>query len=312
MDKGNILASLNFPSLPRFCGQLFYEAKDKELALLCLKAYNDWMVDEWCAVEPGRFIPLAIIPLWDPLLAVEELERVYEKGVRSFCFSENFEPLGLPTIHTGHWNPVLASANEMDMVLSIHIGSSSTFHRISSDSPFMANFSLGMIRPMGCLMDWIFSGLFQKFPNIKIALSEGSIGWIPWVLERAQQVYDTQRHWVKKGVTLGNVGPVQDYDMQIDTELIDIYGDYREHFYGCFIDDATGLSMIDVVGEDNIMLEVDYPHSDTTWPNSLNLARQRLDDANLTPEIQYKILRGNAERLYQFTPSDPPKVAQVQ
>ena len=312
MDKANILASLNFPSLPRFCGQLFYEAKDKELALICLKAYNDWMVDEWCAVEPGRFIPLAIIPLWDPLLAVEELERVHEKGVRSFCFSENFEPLGLPTIHTGHWNPVLASANEMGMVLSIHIGSSSTFHRISNDSPFMANFSLGMIRPMGCLMDWIFSGLFQKFPNIKIALSEGSIGWIPWVLERAKQVYDTQRHWVKKGVTLGNVGPVQDYDMQIDTELIDIYGDYREHFYGCFIDDATGLSMIDVVGEDNIMLEVDYPHSDTTWPNSLNLARQRLDDANLTPEVQYKILRGNAERLYQFTPSDPPKVAQVQ
>ena len=161
-------------------------------------------------------------------------------------------------------------------------------------------------------MDWIFSGLFQKFPNIKIALSEGSIGWIPWVLERAQQVYDTQRHWVKKGVALGNVGPVQDYDMQIDTELIDIYGDYREHFYGCFIDDATGLSMIDVVGEDNIMLEVDYPHSDTTWPNSLSLAHQRLDDANLTPEVQYKILRGNAERLYQFTPSDPPKVAQVQ
>jgi len=308
MDEGGILASLNFPSVPRFCGQLFWEGQDKDLGLECVKAYNDWMVDEWCGTAPGRYIPLAIIPLWDPQLAVEELQRLHPKGVRSFCFSENFEPLGLPTIHTGHWDPVFAAANEMEMVLSIHIGSSSTFHRISNDSPFMANFSLGMIRPMGCLMDWIFSGLFQRFPNIKIALSEGSIGWIPWVLERAQQVYNTQRHWVAKGQSLGNVGPVQNYDMQIDTEKIDIYRDYREHFYGCIIDDATGLGMLDVIGEDNVMIEADYPPSDTSWPHTIKLSRERLDAAGLSDEVQYKILRGNADKLYQFTPSDPPDV----
>lgn len=308
MTEGGVLASLNFPSVPRFCGQLFWEAKDKDLALLCVKAYNDWMVDDWCATDPGRMIPLAIIPLWDPQLAVAEMKRMHAKGVRSICFSENFEPLGLPTIHTGHWDPVLAAADEMGVVLSIHIGSSSTFHRISNDSPFMANFSLGMIRPMGCLMDWIFGGFFQRYPNIKIALSEGSIGWIPWVLERAQQVYDTQRHWVAKGVSLGNVGPVQKSDTKIDTEAIDIYRDYRDHFYGCFIDDATGLSMLDIVGEDNVMIEVDYPHSDTTWPHSLKLAHERLDAAGLTPEQQYKVMRGNAEKLYQFTPSAPPAV----
>lgn len=308
MTEGGVLASLNFPSVPRFCGQLFWEAKDKDLALLCVKAYNDWMVDDWCATDPGRMIPLAIIPLWDPQLAVAEMTRMHAKGVRSICFSENFEPLGLPTIHTGHWDPVLAAADEMGIVLSIHIGSSSTFHRISNDSPFMANFSLGMIRPMGCLMDWIFGGFFQRYPNIKIALSEGSIGWIPWVLERAQQVYDTQRHWVAKGVSLGNVGPVQESDTKIDTEAIDIYRDYRDHFYGCFIDDATGLSMLDIVGEDNVMIEVDYPHSDTTWPHSLKLAHKRLNAAGLTPEQQYKVMRGNAEKLYQFTPSAPPAV----
>jgi predicted TIM-barrel fold metal-dependent hydrolase len=310
MNDAGILASLNFPSFPRFCGQTFAEAKDKDLALLCVQAYNDWMIDEWCGTDPGRLIPLAIIPLWDPALAVTEMERVYAKGCRSICFSENFEPLGLPTIHTGHWDPVFQVANDLKMVLSIHIGSSSTFHKISKDSPFMANFSLGMIRPMGCLMDWIFSGLFERFPNIKIALSEGSIGWIPWVLERAQQVWTTQRFWVAKGQSLGNVGPVQDYDTHIDTEKIDVYRDYREHFYGCFIDDATGLGMLDVVGEDNVMIETDYPHSDTTWPYSLKLAHERLDAAGLSPEVQYKILRGNAEKLYQFEASEPPKVSQ--
>jgi predicted TIM-barrel fold metal-dependent hydrolase len=308
MNDGGILASLCFPSFPRFCGQTFSEAKDKDLALLCVKAYNDWMIDEWCATAPDRYIPLAIIPLWDPQLAAQELERVYAKGCRSFCFCENFEPLGLPTIHTGHWDPVLRTANELNMVLSIHIGTSSTFHKISKDSPFMANFSLGVVRPAGALMDWIFSGLLHKFPNLKIALSEGWIGWIPWLLERAQQVYNTQRHWVAKGQALGNVGPVQKYDTQIDTDKIDIYRDYYEHFYGCFIDDATGLSMLHVVGEDNVMLEVDYPHSDTTWPHSLKLAHERLNAAGLTPEQQFKILRGNAERLYQFQAADPPDV----
>lgn len=306
MTEAGILASLNFPSFPRFCGQTFYEAKDKDLALLCVQAYNDWMLDEWCATDPGRYIPLALIPLWEPELAAREMERVYSKGCRSICFSENFEPLGLPTIHNPYWDPVLSTANELTMVLSIHIGSSSTYHRISDDSPFMANLTLGMIRPAGCLMDWIFSGLFQRYPNIKIALSEGSIGWIPYVLQRAQQVYETQRHWVAKGQSLGNVGPVQRSDMRIDTDQIDVYRDYREHFYGCFIDDAVGLSMIDAVGVDNVMLETDYPHSDTTWPDSLGHVHARLSETNLTSEMKYKIIRGNAERLYQFKSSPPP------
>ncbi len=112
MNEAGILASLSFPSFPRFCGQTFWEAKDKDLALLCVQAYNDWMIDEWCGTEPGRFIPLTIIPLWDPDLAVAEIGRVSAKGCRSICFSENFEPLGLPTIHTGYWDPVIAAAQD--------------------------------------------------------------------------------------------------------------------------------------------------------------------------------------------------------
>jgi predicted TIM-barrel fold metal-dependent hydrolase len=310
MDEAGILASLNFPSIPRFCGQLFYEAKDKELALLCVQAYNDWMIDEWCGTAPGRYIPLTIIPLWDPQLAVAEIERTAAKGSHSFCFSENFEPLGLPTIHdpAGYWDPVVAAAQDNEQVLSIHIGSSSTMYKVSSDSPFMANMSLGAIRPAGCMLSWIFSGMLQRFPGTQIALSEGSIGWIPWFLERANQVLNTQKHWVAKGQQYqGSAEGAHATNQGVDVHAIDIYEDYRNHFYGCFIDDASGLRMLDVVGEDNVMIETDYPHSDTTWPHSIKLAHERL--AGLSPEVQYKILRGNAERLYRFTPSAPPVVA---
>jgi len=307
MDEAGILASLNFPSIPRFCGQLFWEARDKDLALLCVRAYNDWMIDEWCATASGRYIPLTIIPLWDPQLAVEEIERTAAKGSNSFCFSENFEPLGLPTIHDPgrYWDPVIAAANETGQVLSIHIGSSSTMYKVSSNSPFMANMSMGAIRPAGCMLSWIFSGLFQRYPDIKIALSEGSIGWIPWFLERSHQVLETQKHWVAKGQQYqGSAEGAHAINVDTDVFKINIYEDYRNHFYGCFIDDQTGLHMLDVIGEDNVMIETDYPHSDTTWPHSIKLAHQRL--AGLDPEVQYKILRGNAERLYRFTPAAPP------
>jgi predicted TIM-barrel fold metal-dependent hydrolase len=312
MDEAGVLASLNFPSIPRFCGQLFWEAKDKELALLCVKAYNDWMIDEWCASAPGRYIPLTIIPLWDPPQAVKEIERTASMGSTTFCFSENFEPLKLPTIHdpSGYWDPVLAAANDTGQVLSIHIGSSSTMYKVASNSPFMANMSLGMIRPAACMASWIFSGLFQRFPNIKIALSEGSIGWIPWILERSDQVYHTQRHWVARGLQYPGNGAEGAHGVTtgIDVFAIDVYRDYRDHFYGCFIDDHTGLGMLDVIGEDNVMIEMDYPHSDTTWPHSLKLAHERLEAAGLSDEVKRKILRGNAERLYRFTPAELPSV----
>ncbi|MSX88767.1 MAG: amidohydrolase family protein, partial [Actinobacteria bacterium] len=143
MDTGNILASLCFPSFPRFCGQIFHEAKDKELALLCVQAYNDWMIDEWCASAPGRFIPLIIVPLWDPPSIAREIERCAAKGVTAVAFSENPEPLGLPTIHDlgRYWDPLMRAAEETGMVLCMHVGSSSQLPAICHDAPPLANIS---------------------------------------------------------------------------------------------------------------------------------------------------------------------------
>jgi len=98
MAANHMDASICFPNtLPRFCGQTFMERDDKELALLCVKAYNDWMIDEWCAGDgKGKLIPLTIVPLWDPLLCAEEIRRCAAKGSYAVAFSENPYPLGLP------------------------------------------------------------------------------------------------------------------------------------------------------------------------------------------------------------------------
>ena len=200
MNAGGILASLCFPSFPRFCGQIFHEANDKTLALLCVKAYNDWMIDEWCAGAPGRLIPLIIVPLWDPAEAAREIERCAAKGCTAVAFSENPEPLGLPTIHDlgRYWDPFMRAAEETSMVVCMHVGSSSTLPAICHDAPMMANIAFGAIRTAGTMLSWIFGDAFERFPTLKIALSEGNVGWMAYFLERAEQCLEVQRHWISR------------------------------------------------------------------------------------------------------------------
>ena len=306
MDAAGILASLCFPSFPRFCGQIFHEAQDKELALLCVRAYNDWMVDEWCAAAPGRFIPLMIIPLWDPAAAAVEVERCAGKGVTAVAFSENPEPLGLPTIHdlSRYWDPFLRAAEDAQMVISMHVGSSSQLPAICHDAPTMANISFGAVRTAGTMLAWLFSDAFERFPRLKIALSEGNIGWMAYFLERAEQCLEVQRHWIAKGVQIHGYDTKFETGTMADVSTIDIRQTFRDHIYGCFLRDRTGMRVLDMIGEDNVMCESDYPHADTTWPDSVAIARECM--AGLAPATQHKLLRANAEALYRFTPAPTP------
>ena len=301
MDRAGVLASLCFPTITRFCGQLFLEASDREFGFVCLQAYNDWMIEEWCASAPGRYIPLVLIPMWDPSLAAKEMARSAAKGATAFCFSENPAPLGLPTIHdtNRYWDPVMAAANDLEMVVCMHVGSSSQVPTIAPDSPFMANLAWGANRTSGTMLSWLFSGKFTQFPNLKIALSEGEIGWIPYFLERAEQVLDKQRYWVQRGVQF-----MEHAGTDVDLDTINVRELFRDHVFGCFIDDAHGIASIDEIGRNNIMCETDYPHSDSTWPDCISVVKHLI--GHLSEPVQYKILRGNAERLYRFTPAEPP------
>jgi predicted TIM-barrel fold metal-dependent hydrolase len=282
MDMNHIEASLCFPSFPRFCGQTFAEREDKELALLCVQAYNDWMVDEWCGPTAGRLVPLCLIPLWDAELAAAEIRRNAARGVRAVCFSEIPPFLGLPSIHSGYWDPFFAACNETGTVINMHIGSSSKMPSTSADAPPAVGSTLTFANSAYSLVDWLMSGAFVRFPDLKIAYSEGQIGWIPYVLERADKVWDENRGW--NGVADSIPHPPSTY--------------FRDHVYGCFFDDAFGLASLDAIGVDNVTYESDYPHSDSTWPNTLAIAQEQMKV--LTDDQIYKIVRGNAIKLFQL------------
>jgi predicted TIM-barrel fold metal-dependent hydrolase len=310
MDRAGVLASLCFPSFPRFCGQVFLESDDKELALACVRAYNDWMIDEWCGRAPGRYIPLTLIPLWDSLLAAAEVRRTAAKGSRAIAFSENPAMLGLPTVQDrdGYWDPLMAACEETQTVVCMHIGSSSRRYTMSDESPMLVTMSWGVpVSIAGAMVEWIFSPVVRKFPDIKVALAEGGIGWMPFFLDRCCQVVDTHRYWIAKGDVRhdslsGRVQVMEDGGL--DMEDFSVIDTFRKHIYGCFIDDLHGVKNLDVIGVDNVMIETDYPHSDSTWPNCIEHAQKQLE--GLSEVDRYKVLRGNAERLFRFTPAPAP------
>jgi predicted TIM-barrel fold metal-dependent hydrolase len=306
MDRGLVLSSLLFPSFPRYCGQVFHEAKDKDLAILCVQAWNDFIFEEFSDAYPGRFIPMMIIPLWDPAAAAAEIERTASRGAKSIAFSENPTKLGLPSIHTTYWDPVFGAAEEAGLVISMHVGSSSNLIRTSDDMPTLAFMSYSAAaNQAGTLMDWLFSANFEKFPHLKIALSEASVGWIPYFLEKAEQVVDKQRFWASRfDINMNPSHERGEAKGQATFSLeTDIRQRFRDHVFGTFIEDHAGIRLLDIIGEDNVMLECDYPHSDSTWPDTSTLASKWL--GHLPEEVQYKIAVGNACRVYNFTPADP-------
>jgi predicted TIM-barrel fold metal-dependent hydrolase len=310
MNRDGVLASLCFPSFPRFCGQTFYEADDRELAMKCVKAYNDWMIDEWAGSAPGRLIPMIILPLWDPVEGGKEIERCAARGAKAITFPENPVPLGLPSIHNrdGYWEPVFAAANDTKMPLCTHIGSSSQLPTTAPDAPMIVHISVQPVNLMLTTADWVYSGAFARHPDLKLCLSEGGIGWIPYMLERLDTEWDHQRAWAAKGhVTLGDAvagkgGQVTETAAwAYDTPPSEIF---RDHIFGCFIDEKFGVDVIDYIGIANIMIETDYPHTDSTWPNSAEIAAQNLKGRS--PEERFQILQGNAMRVFNFTPAPIP------
>ena len=278
MDLNWIEASLCFPTFPRFCGQTFLEAKDHELALLCVRAYNDWMIDEWCADSGGRLIPLCLVPLWDAGLAAAEVYRNAERGCRAVCFSEIPPFLGLPSVHDRdrYWDPFLAACDDTGTVVNMHIGSSSKMPSTSADAPPAVGSTLTFANACYSLVDWLMCGAFMRFPKLKVAYSEGQIGWIPYVLERADVVWRENRAW----------GGVADQVPVPPSEL------FRDHVYGCFFDDAHGVRSLEEIGVDNVTYESDYPHSDSTWPHTREVAEKQM--AGLPDDAIYKVVRGNA------------------
>jgi predicted TIM-barrel fold metal-dependent hydrolase len=287
MSVNGILGSMNFPSFPRFCGQMFADvaAKDPDLALAVVQAYNNWHIEGWCGEYPDRFIPCAIVPLWDPQLMAAEVQRVSELGCHAVTFAANPYKLGLPSLHSDHWDPFWAACDELETIVCTHLGTGMDDIVTAPDAPHLARINVLGTFLLWTASDLVWSPVFRKFERLKVALSEGGIGWVPYFLETAEFVYDHHVSWVPES---------KFYDRR-PTEI------FKEHIVTCFIEDAVGLEGIHHMNPDMVMLEVDYPHPDSNWPLSPEHAWKDLQQLP-NEDLWDKITHANAMRVFQFDP----------
>jgi predicted TIM-barrel fold metal-dependent hydrolase len=286
MDVNGVLASMNFPTMAGFNARTFTEARDKEIAHVMLRAYNDWKVDEWTAAYPGRFIPLAVVPLWDVDLAVAEIHRVARKGCRSIRFLEMPHVQGFPSFLSGYWDPMMSALCDEGMVLSLHIGGGFDVIRRAPEAPVDHLMVLACQISAITAQDLLFGPTLRRFPTLRVALSEGGIGWIPFYFDRIDRHVQSQA-WLHDDEGFGGRRPS------------DVF---RHHILACYITDPSGLALRDRIGIDTIAWECDYPHTDTTWPCSPEVTWDELRVAGCADDEIHKITWQNACRFFDWDP----------
>jgi predicted TIM-barrel fold metal-dependent hydrolase len=284
MNANGVLASMCFPTMAGFNARTFTEGGDKNLSLVMLQAYNDWHIDEWCGTYPGRFIPLGIVPMWDIDLAVQEVHRIAKKGCRAISFLEAPHSQGYPSFLSGHWDPMLEAIIDENMVLCLHIGGASSLIKLPPEAPIDHTIVIPTQVTMLVAQDLLFGPTLRKYPALRVALSEGGIGWIPFYLERADRHFKNQS-WIHN-----------DFGGKLPSEV------FRDHFLACFITDPSGLEAQHRIGVDILAWECDYPHTDTTWPESPELLWDELQAAGTTDENIEKITWKNALRFFDWDP----------
>lgn len=194
MDVDGVYASLNFPSAMGFAGVRLTLLDDPEFVLAVVQAWNDWHLEEWAGRHPGRIIPCQIPFLADPAVAAREIRRNAERGFHAVTFPESPHRVGLPSLHTGYWDPFFAACEETQTVVCIHAGSSGIASEVDPYAPH------GVLGPMfaisQCLntaIDWLYSRVAIKFPEIQVCLSEGGIGWVVALLDRMEHAEYSRR-----------------------------------------------------------------------------------------------------------------------
>jgi predicted TIM-barrel fold metal-dependent hydrolase len=288
MNVNGVLGSICFPTFPGFAGHVFGAAAvaDPEIALAAVRAYNDWHVHDWCGAAPGRFIAMALLPLWDVPATVAEIKRMAALGVHAVSFPDNPSLVGLPSLHNAHWEPVWKALSDHEIVLNCHIGTGARAAHASDETPIDAWITTMPMSIANSAADWLHGSFWQRYPNLRMALSEGGIGWIPFYLDRVDRHYGNQQ-WLHHD---------EDFGGKLPSEV------FRDHILACYITDPSGLELRNRIGIDIIAWECDYPHTDTTWPESPEFAWNELQGAACTDDEIHKITWQNATRFFDWDP----------
>lgn len=280
MDRDGVDATVMYgPIVPLL-------VKDPELRRVCYRAYNDWLA-EFCASAPDRLVGAGLIPIDDPKTAADEVHYFKEIGLRTgMLLAARVE---LP-LWDEAWESLWLAAAETGISIGFHLGGGLRTVTFSgpkaTDAGNMgvrvACGTLQMDEPLAAV---IFSGALERHRGLKIVLAETGIGWLPYMLERMDDTYrkflDAGEYWRTHGGLQLTMAP-------------SAY--FRRQVWATFQTDYVGLRLLDALGADRVMWASDYPHADSTWPDS----QQAIADnfKGVAAEARQRILRDNAKALY--------------
>lgn len=278
MDLNGVWASLNFPSMiTGFCGRVFAQIDDRELGWETTKAWNDWFHDEWWQPYPYRSIPMGITYLADPERGAAEIRRNAERGFVAVTLPERPHRIGLPSLFTGYWDPIIEACAETDTVIALHVASSGGYEPPEMAPALQVGATLFGQLSLTAAAEWLWSGYAVRHPGLKITMSEGGIGWVAMLLDRLDNIVD------RSGYGLG-----------WDERPADVL---QRNFWFCTIDDPSTIVTRHRIGVENIMFETDYPHGDGTWPDTQKVIEQVYGD--LPAHELRAILCENAARVFR-------------
>jgi len=286
MDVNGITASMCFPTFAGFSAGHFRHVQD-ETTNAMIRAYNDWHIEDWCGAYPDRFLPLAIVPSWDPVEAVAEIKRVAAKGAKAITLPELPHIDGLPSYHNmDHWGPIFEAMIDNGLVMCLHIGQGFAALQLAPDGPVDNLMIMACQISMLGAQDLLWGPAFRKYPGLKVAFSEGGIGWLPFYLDRCD------RHFTNQVWLHGE----DDFGGKLPSEV------FREHALACYVTDPTSLGLRNEIGIDIIAWECDYPHSDSIWPDAPEKMLGELNAVGATDEEIDKISWQNACRFFDWDP----------
>ena len=278
MDLNGVWASLNFPSMiTGFCGRTFAQIADQDLGWETTRAWNDWLHDEWWRPYPERTIPMGITFLSDPEKAAAEIRRNAERGFVAVTLPERPHRIGLPTLFTGYWDPIIEACAETDTVIALHVASSGGYELPEMAPALQLGATMFGQLSMSACAEWLWSGYPLKYPNLKITMSEGGIGWVAMLLDRLDNIID------RSGYGMG-------WDIRPSEVL-------QRNFWFCTLDDPSTIVTRHRIGIENIMFETDYPHGDGTWPDTQRVVAETYGD--LPSDELRAILCENAARVFR-------------
>jgi predicted TIM-barrel fold metal-dependent hydrolase len=276
---------------PSFALDLF-GMQDAALQEACFQVYNDWIL-EYCSVAPDRLFGVACIATYDIDHGVAELERCRKAGLRAAMVWQ--APPPELSFATDHYERLWAAAQDLEVPISMHILTGQPFPwprpmnrggRRQAFQTMRSAVNSKLLYASNAMSDLIMTGVLERYPRLKFVLVENEVSWIPFYLAQ----YD--KYWGR-----GNLdSPLTMYPSEY----------FSRQFYATFFNDPPARWVFGHWANNNLMWSNDYPHPNSTWPNSRDVIARDLGD--VSEERRARLLRENVRELYQLPALTPVEV----